>query len=119
MSDIVAQGLRQVGPRTITDGAVLRAELEKIRTGGIAYEKEESGTNVACAASAIMASTAGSGAGAGAVAAVSVSGWSGRFDVARIGPAVRLAALGIARVLDRRTSISARDHQVETGEVQS
>lgn len=51
--------------------------------------------------------------------AVSVSGWRGRLNVARIGPAVRLAALGIARVLDRRTSPSLRDYKVETSDAKT
>lgn len=91
---VLRGGLRRVGPRTITDPTVLRRELERIRSTSIAYEKEESGPHVACAASAVVP---GSGP---ALAAISVSGWSGRLDTSRVGPAVRLAALGIARVLE-------------------
>lgn len=105
---IIDSGLRRVGPRTITDPVVLRSELERIRSTGIAYEKEESGPNVACAASAVVGAT-GTG-----LAAVSVSGWSGRLDTSRVGPAVRLAALGIARVLDHPTPVPRPDDNVET-----
>lgn len=108
LTEVISRGLRRVAPRTITDGAVLRSELDKIRTSGISYEREESGSQVACAASAVLSSTGS------AVAAVSVSGWSGRLDVARVGPAVRLAALGIARMLERPTPVSPPDYQIET-----
>lgn len=105
---VIDRGLIKVGPRTITDPAVLRHELVRIRSTGIAYEKEESGPHVACAASAVAAEDGT------ALAAVSVSGWSGRLDTTRVGPAVRLAALGIARVLEHPASHRRRDGDLET-----
>lgn len=92
---LIDGGLRRVGPRTITAGDALRDELGRIRSSGIAYERDESGEGVGCAASPILAESGD------ALAAVSVSGWSGRLDVRRIGPAVQVAALGIARRLSR------------------
>jgi DNA-binding IclR family transcriptional regulator len=87
------RGLAAVGPRTITAPQLLRRELERIRGAGLAYESEESGPGVGCVASAIL------GAGGRAVAAVSISGWSGRLNLRRVGPAVRTAALAISREL--------------------
>lgn len=94
---VIGAGLRKVGPRSITAPTTLRAELGRIRTVGIAYEREESAANVGCAASPIL-----DAAGA-AVAAVSVTGWSGRLDVRRVGPAVKLTSLAVSRRLPPHT----------------
>lgn len=108
MTALLETGLPRVGPRTITSPAALRHELDKIRDSGIAYEQEESGPNVACAASAVV-TTAGD-----AVAAISVSGWSGRLDLRRVGPAVKVAALSVSRVLGRPSTVVPPDYRVET-----
>lgn len=99
VEEILRKGLRQVGPRTITSAQAFRSELERIRTAGVAYEREESAANVACGASPIGAPSHPP------VAAVSVSGWNGRLDVRRVGPAVKLAALAISRRLPGRTVV--------------
>jgi DNA-binding IclR family transcriptional regulator len=90
---VIAAGLKRVGPRTITAPAQLRRQLRWIASSGLAYEHEESAPGIACVASAIH------GEGGPPVAAVSASGWIGKVDIRRVGPAVRTTALSIARVL--------------------
>ncbi len=90
---VIAAGLNSVGPRTITAPGQLINQLKRISASGIAYEHEESAAGTACVASAI---TVG---GSPPVAAVSASGWLGKVDIRRIGPAVHTTALSIARAL--------------------
>ena len=75
-------------------GLLLR-ELRRIRELGIAYESEESGHGVGCAASPIL------GPDGKPVAAMSISGWNGKLDLRRVGPAVKTAALALSRDLRR------------------
>lgn len=96
--EVVATGLPPVGPRSIRSEDALRTELESIRRAGIAYEREESAPDVGCAACPVLD---GSGR---AIAAVSVSGWSGRLDLRRAGPAVKTAAYGISRLASGPTT---------------
>lgn len=90
---VCAGPLVPVGPRTIAAPGLLRRELARVRDIGLAYESEESGPGVGCVASPIV------GAGGRAAAAISVSGWSGKIDLRRMGPAVRTAALAMSREL--------------------
>ena len=89
----VAAGLTRVGPRTITAPGALRRQLKWIAASGLAYEHEESAPGVACVASTITVD------GGPPVAAISASGWIGKVDIRRVGPAVRTTALSIGRVL--------------------
>lgn len=95
---VIDTGLVAVGPRTITAAGLLHRELRRIRDSGIAYENEESGHGVGCAASPILA------ADDSPVAALSISGWNGKLDLRRIGPAVKTAALALSRELQVRGS---------------
>ncbi|MEY2847975.1 MAG: hypothetical protein RI885_640 [Actinomycetota bacterium] len=95
LAAVIDRGLPRIGPHTITTASALMAELESIRESGMACEHEESTADVACAASPILA------ADGSAIAAVSASGWDDRMNAARIAPAVMLAAMGIARMLDK------------------
>ncbi len=97
---VIAAGLQRVGPRTITAPGSLLRQLKRISASGIAYEHEESAPGVACVASAIHVN------GGPPVAAVSASGWLGKVDIRRVGPAVYTAALSIGRVLS--TAIEPR-----------
>jgi IclR family transcriptional regulator, acetate operon repressor len=90
---VLAAGLRRVGPRTISAPGALLSQLKRISSTGIAYEFEESAPGVACVASAVYI---GDGP---PVAAVSASGWIGKVNIRRVGPAVHTTALSIARVL--------------------
>lgn len=99
VADLVGSGLRKVGPRTITESDRLERELARIRTASIAYEREESGAGIACAAACIR------GAAGEPVAAISAAGWESDLDVRRIGPAVQTAALAIGREVARRPGL--------------
>ena len=96
LDEFLRRDLRKVGPNTITTATRLRSELARIRTSGIAYEREESGPHVACAASAVRDHDDV------AVAAISAAGGSRNFDVRRVGLAVRTAAESISRQLATR-----------------
>ncbi|MCV7154832.1 IclR family transcriptional regulator [Mycolicibacterium pyrenivorans] len=89
----IAAGLGRVGPRTITSSGALRRQLAWIKSSGMAYEHEESAVGVACVASAVRVNDGPP------IAAVSASGWIGKVDIRRMGPAVHTTALSIARVL--------------------
>jgi IclR family acetate operon transcriptional repressor len=90
---VIAAGLARISPRTITAPGLLRRHLAKVREEGIAYEREESGIGVVCAASPLL-----DGEGR-ALAAISISGWANRMRTERVAPAVRTAALTLSRTL--------------------
>ena len=96
LDEFLTRDLRKVGPNTITTATRMRSELGRIRAAGVAYEREESGPNVACAASSVRIH------GGAAVAAISAAGGSRNFDVRRVGLAVRTAAESITRQLATR-----------------
>jgi IclR family acetate operon transcriptional repressor len=106
---VIDTGLPAVGPRTITAPGLLLRELRRVRELGIAYESEESGHGVGCAASPILAPDGSS------VAAMSISGWSGKLDLRRVGPAVKTAALALSRDLQVRGPASAPSWAVHQG----
>jgi IclR family acetate operon transcriptional repressor len=85
--------LRQVGPRTVTAPGLLRRELDRIHDTGMAYDNEECAAGVACVASPILRPDGR------AAAAISISGWCGRLNARRLGPAVHTVALAIGREL--------------------
>jgi DNA-binding IclR family transcriptional regulator len=90
---VIAKGLPPVGPRTITAAGLLRRQLGRIRTTGVAFDQEESGPGIVCAASPLL------GPDGLPRAAISVSGWGGRLNVNRIAIAVRTTSLALAREL--------------------
>jgi len=104
VDDTCSRPLRPVGPRTITAPGLLRRELDRIRGAGLAYESEESGAGIGCVASAVL------GTDGTALAGISISGWHGRLNLRRIGPAVRTAALALGRDLRgaRRVELDPR-----------
>jgi DNA-binding IclR family transcriptional regulator len=91
--EVVACGLRRVGPRTLTTPRSLARELERIRRDGLAFEHEESGPGIACVAGPILDQDRRP------VAALSVSGWSARLQPNRMASDVRTAALAASRML--------------------
>lgn len=99
VDDLIAAGLRRVGPKTITETGRLQRELGRIRASGISYEREESGPGIACAAACVR------GAAGEPVAAISAAGWESDLDVRRIGPAVQTAALAVSREAARRPGL--------------
>lgn len=90
---VIATGLPMLGPRTIQSAEVFRQQLKRIAANGTAYDHEESGPGVVCVACAIR-----NGDGQ-PIAAISASGWAGKVDLRRVGPAVHTAALSISRAL--------------------
>lgn len=91
--EVIAEGLSHRTPRTVVAPGVLDRELENVRARGFAQEHEESAMGVACVAAPVLRSDGLP------IAAISVTGWSNQLKTATFGPAVRTAALGIARTL--------------------
>ena len=90
---VLAGGLVRRTPRTVVAPGLLDRDLARIRERGTAEEHEESTRGVACVAAPVP------GPDGHAVAAVSITGRATRLDTGRRAPAVRTAALGIARAL--------------------
>lgn len=91
LKEYLKSPLESVGPCTITKPAELRIELEAVRVNGVAYERQESGVRICCAASPIF------GATGVPIAGVSISGPMDTIDLARVAPAVQAATLGLNR----------------------
>lgn len=91
LAEVVAAGLAPRTRRTVTMPGRLAADLAAVRERGVATEFEESAPGICCVAAPVL------GADGHAIAAVSITGWVTRLDPARLGPAVRTAALGISR----------------------
>lgn len=90
---LLAGKLARVSSRTIVAPGLLRCELERVRHLGVAYDQEESGAGIVCAASPVLR------ADGSAAAAVSLSGWSSHMNLDKMAPAVRTAALALSRSL--------------------
>lgn len=89
---VIAKGLHARTPYTVVVPNVLLHELEVVRYQGYAVEREESGLGWSCVAASVCSFGQ-------TVAAISVCGPTGRIDAARLGPAVRKAALGAGRAM--------------------
>lgn len=93
----VLQGpLPKLGEHTITDPVLLKLELGRIASVGIAYDREESRQGVVCAASPVF------GEDGEVIAGLSVSGWNTRMDLERAAAAVRTCALSLSRAVRQR-----------------
>lgn len=90
---VLAAGLTRRAPRTVVAPGMLHRQLEQVRADGYAVEHEESTVGISCVAAPVL------DADGLAIAAVSITGWANRLDPARYAPAVRTAALGLARTL--------------------
>ena len=88
---LIADGLRQVGPRTITDPAALLAELREVRECGIATELSESQQGVGCVAAPILVGEDE------AIAAISVSGLANDMNFAVCEREIRRATTALRR----------------------
>ncbi|MET7995477.1 IclR family transcriptional regulator [Amycolatopsis sp. NPDC005232] len=88
---VIDAGLPRISRRTITAPGLLRRQLARIHAEGVAFEREESGVGVVCAASPLL-DAAGT-----AVAAISITGWATRMRTERVAPAVRTVALALSR----------------------
>jgi IclR family transcriptional regulator, acetate operon repressor len=85
--------LPRVSSHSTVAPGVLAAELARIREDGVAYDREESGPGVVCAASPVL------GPAGEVLGALSVSGWSTRVRLEQVSPAVKTAALSLSRAL--------------------
>ena len=90
---VLRTGLARRTPRTVVAPGILLRQLAEVRRTGIAAEHEESEVGLSCVAAPVF------DARSRPVAAISLSGRSSRFETARLGPAVRTAALGLSRAL--------------------
>lgn len=90
---VVAGGLPRQSPRTVTAPQQLARELDRVRDRRLAYDLEEGQLGVVCVAAPVF------DADGDVVAALSVSGWSGRMNLDRVGAAVRPAAERLSRAL--------------------
>jgi DNA-binding IclR family transcriptional regulator len=91
VDEVIAAGLTRHTPYTITEPAVLHRALAKIRRDGYATGSQGYFLGAVSVAAPVL------GPDGYAVAAISVVVHSVRANVARLGPAVRTAAQGIAR----------------------
>jgi DNA-binding IclR family transcriptional regulator len=89
----IAAGLPRLSSRTIVLPGPLTRELAAIRDIGVAFDREESGPGVSCAAAPVF------GRDGAVIAALSVSGRTGQIDVEKLAPAVKTAALALGRRL--------------------
>ncbi|WP_395109564.1 IclR family transcriptional regulator [Actinomadura sp. SCN-SB] len=85
--------LPRLSTRSTVAPGLLARELAVIRKEGVAYDHEESGQGVVCAASPVL------GPGGEVLGALSVSGWSNRMPLRHVAPAVHTAALALSRTL--------------------
>jgi IclR family transcriptional regulator, acetate operon repressor len=89
-------GLPRVSERSTIAPGLLAEELVEIRREGTAYDREESGPGIVCAACPIL------GPKGEVLGAMSISGWSTRVRLGHIAPAVRTATLALSRTLRYR-----------------
>lgn len=90
---VLESGLVKTSERSVTAPGLLARELEKIHREGVAYDREESGAGIVCAASPVL------GPDGLALGALSVSGWAAKMRLAAVAPAVHTAALTLSRIL--------------------
>jgi IclR family transcriptional regulator, acetate operon repressor len=89
---VLEGNLSRVSERSTVAPGLLAKELARIRESGVAYDHEESGQGIVCAASPVLA-------GSEVLGALSVSGRSTSIRLASVAPAVRTAALALSRTL--------------------
>jgi IclR family acetate operon transcriptional repressor len=93
---VLEQPLVARAPATITEPGRLLAQLREVRRRGVAYDRQESGPGIVCAASPILCAD-GHPAGA-----LSVTGRVGLMDVEQVAPAVHAVARALGRRLPPR-----------------
>ena len=92
---ILAAGLPQVAPNTITDPEALRAELTAVRAQGYAFDDLEFAPDMRCVAVPVFEN------GGSVPGGIAISGPSSRFDHPKL-DALRVVAVGHAEALSRR-----------------
>lgn len=91
------QAFHRFTPSTIPDAAALRAELDRIRKAGLAFDREEHEPRIICVAAPIRAR---SGRLLGALSVTSATDRHTLDDLAALGPDLREAAERIARAAE-------------------
>lgn len=94
---ILSTPFRRYTAQSLTDPKILAVELDAVRRTGVAIEREEAALGGCCLASPILLAKR-------PVAALSISVPKEQFRPELLGPAVRTAALALARLLARHTS---------------
>lgn len=97
--EVLLGGLRRRTPYSLAEPGRLLADLSRVRTRSVAFDREEAALGLTCVGAPILRDEV-------AVAAISVSGPTTRFDPAVIAPAVQQAASRIG--FDLRFDRSAR-----------
>ncbi|RCW39628.1 IclR family transcriptional regulator [Halopolyspora algeriensis] len=100
--ETIAAGLSRYTSHTITSPGLLRRALVQIRRRGFSVAAQEYSLGTVSVAAPVLS------ADGQALAAISVVVRSSRANVARLGPAVRTAAMGISRQLSS-TSAASRE----------
>jgi DNA-binding IclR family transcriptional regulator len=90
---IIDDGLPRLSEKTITDAAVLRSQLARIRASGVAYDVEESRAGLFCVASPLFSPTRV------LVGAISVTGATALAQAQNFAPAIQATAKAISRAL--------------------
>ncbi|MEW2354574.1 IclR family transcriptional regulator [Spirillospora sp. NPDC029432] len=90
--DVIGEGLTRYTPHTITSPELLRRALAQTRRRGFAVAAQEYSLGTVSIAAPILVPRSEH-----ALAAISVVVHSSRANIARLGPAVRTAAMGAAR----------------------
>jgi DNA-binding IclR family transcriptional regulator len=93
------RGLEAVTPATMVVAALVEQELAAVATSGVAFEREEAVTGACGVASPVL------GPDGVSLAALAVVGRQGRFDLTRVAPAVRTAALALTREARRAGAV--------------
>ncbi len=93
VDDVLAKGLVRRAPRTITSPAMVREQLERIRTERAAYEFEETRAGVCCIGAPIL------GRSGYAVAGLAIAGSVYRLQPEGLARAIKTATFGISRSL--------------------
>jgi DNA-binding IclR family transcriptional regulator len=88
---VIARGLPQLTPFTITDPEILRRAMQEVRRNGFAYTRDEMTLGSVSVAAPIF------GPDDTAIAAISIVVRSATSDIGRLALAVRTAAVGVSR----------------------
>src|SRR5699024_4953754 len=99
---VLAGPLERRTPRTVTAPGILKRQLDRIVTEGVAYEQEESGAGIVCVAAPVL------DANDHPIAAISLTGTAPAFKAEKHHTVVSAAAAGIVSTLARREELRTR-----------
>lgn len=93
LQDLISHGLTRYTGATITSPAMLKRELNSIAARTVAFDRQESSTDIICAGAPVF------GPDQRVVAALSVTSPVGRARLDQLAPAVAAAARGVSKAL--------------------